>query len=260
MAYHSTVGHVEDWELKKGITDIIDIFGNPTVVWPMQEISGTVIHDESKNGYDLTADSDVSTWFDHSTRCNFLDFGAMFTRLYRPDASGHFSYGDGTTDSAFSVALCTNFDYEEPNVSFLVAKYRNDATIKTEWEIFVDNSTDIIFILDDMSASASIKVNALSAIPFGTFRTYVFTYDGSEGTDGMKIYENGVLMSTTPTTNGTYTAMEPTGVDLSVGANSNSNPTNRLDGRLSFLAIGPKELDADEAWNLNTIIRGLHGL
>ena len=99
MTYHSTLGSIESWEYSRGVSEILNIFQadlGDTSLWPMQEISGTTISDESVGELDLTAASDVAGWYTEYGRGRMLDFknNASYM-LSRTDTAGFNIYING---------------------------------------------------------------------------------------------------------------------------------------------------------------------
>jgi hypothetical protein len=263
MVYHATPGHIEDWELQETIAKLLDITGTPLALWPIQEITGTTIDDASLNGYDLTAIASVATWVTHTKRCTALQFDRVTRRLYRADAGGAFSFGDGATDDPFSVIAVIYASGASVSNSVVIAK-NDPVTTKREWEFRYTATGDgsVAFQMYDESVPAtiysSIAMPAVDKPQMGHWRVYIATYDGTGTEAGVNIYENGVLVAQCKIVTGAYVAMENLGVDLTVGSNAVGG--EMWEGNILFAGVCSKELSVDEAWSITTMLRGIMGM
>ena len=142
--------------------------------------------------------------------------------------SDSFTFGDGTTDSPFSVSAWFNADTLTAGERFTIGKYDSGA----EW-LLQARENFIIFALYDSSNQAYYLSTRYSAtIDTGVWTNVIFTYDGSSDATGCKMYINGSLVTTTTTENN-YTAMGNKSSDLKIGARSGKE----FDGKMSNVQI-----------------------
>ena len=164
-----------------------------------------------------------------------LEFDGVDDYLNLGD-SNSFSFGDGSTDSAFSVSLWAKLnDFS-----------RAPLFAKSEEYHILTSSTDVLrFRIMDDSTSGYIQSRITAAISTSGWRNYIFTYDGSGSQTGMKIYVNGTYETQTQTASGSYTAMENKTTDLRIG--SSETESFYLDGNIDEFALFNIELSSAQA-------------
>ncbi|HEY7708504.1 MAG TPA: hypothetical protein VIG57_00550, partial [Candidatus Entotheonella sp.] len=123
------------------------------------------------------------------------------------------TFGNGTTDSAFSVAFWVKLN---DATSYGIFEKAN------EYRLNHAGSDNIEFILHDASSAGEIGIRTNGGYgPLtsqeGKWIHFAVTYDGSEAHTGMTMYLNGAAIATTSNNFGSYTAMENTGANLTVG-------------------------------------------
>ena len=172
--------------------------------------------EETANEAFLLGDSEVITITDHTD----------------------FSFGDGTDDSPFSLAAWV-FYTSDGAAQQIISKYE---TGKTEWFLEVDSTDKPRFRIFDTSAGAAQYLVADDAIADG-WHYIIATYDGRGGSnaaDGMKIYVDWVLISTSAFTEAAYVAMEELAEDVIIGAYKNTS--RKWVGKVDNVAVFSKEL------------------
>jgi hypothetical protein len=156
------------------------------------------------------------------------------------------SFGDGSTDSAFSIAA---WIYVTGHTSWqtIVSKYQTSSG--AEWLFRLDSDEKLRFTLHDNSAPAKrgqVTNDALSA----GWHFVAGTYDGDQtnAAEGVSLYVDGVVVSSTAISIGTYTAMESLGANMAIGARYTSVPAptdyfqDKIDNVMIFdRALSPKE-------------------
>jgi len=148
--------------------------------------------------------------------------------------SNIFTFGDGATDSPFSVSL-----WAKINDFTRAPLFAKSATDK-EYHITTDASDKLRIRLYDNSTGGYIQNKVDAAISTSGWRNYVFTYDGSGSQTGLNIYVNGPKPAQTRSISGSYTAMENTSSDLRIGTSEQNS--FYLDGNIDEFALFNIEL------------------
>jgi hypothetical protein len=179
-----------------------------------------------------------------ATDDNSVFFDGSGAYILVPDAAA-LSFGDGSTDTPFSVSLWVKF-HDNVGDRFLITK--RGSTTNKEYQ-FKTQSDGFSFGLFDQSTSGNISAVA-SGITFdtGTWYHLIGTYDGSGLASGINLYMNGLAQSVTPNTIGTYTAMENLGADLFIGKSFDT--AGNLFGHLSQTVFWNLELTSYAANSL----------
>lgn len=172
-----------------------------------------------------------------------------------PD-SDLFSFGNGTTDSPFSISFGVFFSGNGDNSTSntIINKRGDDGTgsgaIYREWQVVrAVPSQKLRVILWDDSASANFNCEADTVLSNSTNYHITVTYDGSSTFAGIKIYIDGVLESTyNDNSTGTYTAMENLSAPVAIGGIgwSFDSTTAYFNGLLDGLGIWDVELSQAE--------------
>ena len=154
------------------------------------------------------------------------------------------SFGNGTTDSPFSVSLWVKRTSATPATIYLFSK---KGTGEFEYEIYWSNN-QLRFRLWDNSAFSRIEYRTGTGTLANLDEWYnvVGTYDGSGVIGGLNVYENGFLSASPNGNVGTYVAMENGTAPVVFGKN-NLNTTNSLDGEMDEIYLFNRELTPTEA-------------
>lgn len=150
------------------------------------------------------------------------------------------SFGDGSTDSSFSLSAWINPD--------TVAGFRilaKSTPTNAEYVWSCDAGGDLRVWICDNNLSNSIGVeDSTNSVTTG-WQHVVLTYNGSGSNLGIKLYRNNNLLSTTGANSGSYTAMENLAMPLEIGRLNTSVPSF-ADGHMDDVAVIAKELSASE--------------
>ncbi|HCX20517.1 MAG TPA: hypothetical protein DHN29_01295, partial [Cytophagales bacterium] len=149
-----------------------------------------------------------------------LDFDGLDDFVSIPD-NDLFSFGDGVSDSPFSIEFWVNFDVLGQNHSLI--DRRGSGAAEREYVIQLLGTNKIQFTLFDGSTSGFLNAETSSFIP-STNQWYhvACTYDASGLQSGLAIYIDGVSVPVDQT-NSAYTAMENLALPLEFGANQSLN-------------------------------------
>ena len=158
--------------------------------------------------------------------------------------SNDFSFGDGSTDSAFSISAWVNMDDTSDFRIINKGIYNSTA----EWGFEVAGNTLILYLYDE-SVSSTYESASFALTTTGTWIHVACTYTGVGGTSanaGIKLYKNGVSQSLTLDDGGTYVAMENLAADVWIGRYSASY----AEGSMKNVAIWNRALTATEVQNV----------
>jgi len=178
------------------------------------------------------------------------------------EQDGDYSFGDGSTDTAFTFAFWMRRNYGIVGLTRTILAKWDTTGLEREWTVeLLDNGgclgADSLFVtLWDESLGAYIGIEVDSpAVAELAFMTV--TYDGSGTTGGLNVYQDGGALASTPFSGGVYVAMEPfEDVPTQLGASYTGGYT--FVGYLSLHLIWPdRELDAAEVSDLYDAIGGL---
>ena len=133
----------------------------------------------------------------------------------------------------FSVSVWLNRD--EIRNKFIIEK-------KDEYDFRGSNATRYFFTCYDTNTSNYIRVTSTATdAPAGEWINVTVTGDGSGLASGLTLYQNGVLISSTNTTVGTYVQMQNTTSDLTLGRTSAA-----YEGLMDNVCLFEKELTQAE--------------
>lgn len=150
-----------------------------------------------------------------------------------------FSFGNGTTDSPFSLSAWIKIDVAS---NFrLISKYQGS---DYEYQFDIGGGGYLqLYLFDGASAWRARYQN--STLNTGQWYHVAATYNGVGGTDaqdGIKIYVDGIRVDDTTVSSGAYTAMSNTNAPLNI-ARLDSNYAN---GKIDETAVFNKELTQAE--------------
>jgi len=260
MAYNSTVGHIEQWELSENIANLLRVLGDTRVFIIGNETSGTTAADYCSLGHDGTYGEDISTWYGHDARISYPNL-LLSTHYIEIADNDDFSFGDGTNDSAFSVSVA--FKETSTSSNMMLASKRDDFLNALEWYIYVGSgvSSSISFYTYDQSVPDSCYTTSTNNVWGSSWWIVTVTYDGSSSANGQHIYINGELSDDSHNTGGTYVAMENLTSKVGFGCRFNNGvATDRFSGPACLFSITGKELSASEVLSVYNIYRSIVGV
>jgi len=121
------------------------------------------------------------------------------------DGGTTFSFGDGSTDSPFSLSAWINADTLLS--ARIINKAESGASSDLEWDLLIDSSGRIYAYLYDAGVSHYLAARTGAVLSTGVDYHVVMTYDGSGTFGGIKIYVDKVSQSLTDLSVGSYVAM-----------------------------------------------------
>lgn len=157
--------------------------------------------------------------------------------------SNNFSFGDGSTDSEFSMSAWIKMDDATNFTIINKGVFNSDG----EWNFRTNASDKLVIALYDESVSSTHQSKVSDATVTshqGSWINVVATYNGVGGTSangGLTLYLNGEVLASANTGAGTYVAMENLGGNVYIGKMS----SNYANGNIDEVAIWNTALDAD---------------
>lgn len=224
------------------LTRLRAITGAPTRLW-MPKLTDTVsATTDDAVAATITWDATVAARLSsrgYGVAQSFVSASSQFGSM--PDAND-LSFGNGAADSALTFLAVANVT-DTAAVRALLSKF---AAANNEY-IFGVSAADALFLnIYDNSAAVAAARTSNAAITQGAWCLFGVTYDGTGGTtaaNGIALYQNGVAMTSTPTNNASYVAMENLAAVCEIGS-STSHTVQFLDGSLALIGIYPTALSA----------------
>ena len=162
------------------------------------------------------------------------------------------SFGNGATDSAFSISFWVNLNSLSGNNNVFIGK--DNGSPNREYAIgMFSNSNKVRFFIKDNGGNSQQSIDSTTNLTTTNWFHIVTTYSGvggSNAADGMKIYINGNLETSTNIIKQSYTAMKNTSALLTIGK-IDSSPS-QISGLIDETAIFTTELsqgDIDTIYN-----------
>ena len=211
--------------------------------WPLDETSGIISDDiqGANDGTHVNGPTPVSGKVDGA-----LSFDGVDDFVEVAD-SDDLSFTDGSdNDKPFSIDAWINMD--DATLFRTVTKYISSADGQ-EYQFDTDSSDRLRICLIDNSAHTLI-CRAKSAAITGEEGNWIHvaaTYDGSETTAGLKLYQDGVRVDDSDSaTAGTYSGMENSNTSLTIGRLTEGATTYFADGLIDEVEIFDRALSQTE--------------
>jgi hypothetical protein len=169
--------------------------------------------------------------------------------------SDDFSFGDGSSNSAFSYSFWVRVERSSTNVfQHLISK---GSSSNSEYLIqamppnsYGLNANSIYFALYPGSTSGAVVESPASSISLNTWHHVVCTADGTGNRSGMKIYIDGVSQ-TLRTSGQSSITMDNYTDPLRFGArSSNTTPNSYLQGKMDEVAFFNSELSSSNVTSI----------
>ena len=214
--------------------------------------TGLVFNEKPSIGIEPTRLYDRSRFGNHGTHTDVTtvqrpsglwvrSFNGSSSKIVIPDAPS-LSFGNGVTDSPFSILSWVNMTDAD---GFAVAA-KMDGTSR-EYVFSTTGSETLyaaIYDLNNANFHSIVSDDAITAYE-GRDILVTLTYDSSGLNTGLELYLNGVLLSVTRGTTGTYVAMHDTAADLWIGAAKYPTP-GYANGRIALPKIYNYALSAGQ--------------
>ena len=171
------------------------------------------------------------------------------------DCGDNFSFGNGATDSPFSISAWINMDSTS---TFRILSKWDSSLPNYEYAWGTGGGNKLQFIMyDGTNQTSGYRLIVMDTIlNTGQWYHTMVTYDGRGGNDaedGVKIYVDGALVSVTITVVGTYTAMNDLSLNAYIGANGTVSYAN---GKIDQVSIFDYALPATGTNSVATLYGG----
>lgn len=199
--------------------------------------------ESSTAGRTITWDGSIASRVRSNGRGFEQDFNGSSQYGECPDAA-NLSFGNGTTDSAFTVLAWAKIS-DTAGVRGLLAKA---TTSNREWRLAILGDDTMVLSLWDESAGIGIGAISPTAVKQGVWGLFSATYDGRGGAtaaSGITLYQDGVSLGAPPSNNASYVAMEDKAATLEIGTRV-AHTQDWFNGSIGMLALTQKELAAAE--------------
>ncbi len=197
-------------------------------IWTMTDVNGGYVSN-SVNMVEANRTTDVP----FSTKSIQLDGVDDYVDCGDND---NLSFGDGVTDSPFSISLWLNVGLIKTRG--IISKY---GSLGSEWLVYLVGGK-IRFLLNDTINTRSIYADANTTLNLNTWYHVTCTYNGIGEISGVKIYINGIAETLTTSGSALYTAMSNTNQPLEIG----KYVTRELTGKIDEVAIFNSELTTSD--------------
>ena len=223
-----------------------------TTVTTVGEEAAVFTYSEAVSGFDIAPS------VQEPARIPIISLNATDEEADTPDAA-YWTRDDAGGANGFSIGFWANVT-DTAAIRVLLGTWdATNASELREWILFVDASDILTMLLFDESANVQTKLVSDAAITMGSLRFFVMTYDGAGGSsagDTIALYEDGVVLASTATNNGSYVGMEDLATLPTLGSNivSGASAGDFFSGSMAGGPLGPfftqTELTADAVLRL----------
>lgn len=231
------------------------VIGSMLGYWKMDEGTGATVNDETANNRDLTVNGNPTwvTGFSGYGGDYALDLDGTGDYLSLADDNA-WSFGNGTTDSAFSICGVFKLQALSTNTAFF-SKYDVASTLR-EYGIFFDTDGRIRFRIYDESTDGYLERRTEEVLDLNKWYFIACTYTGTAVATNLKIYLNAIQIDNVTSSSGAYTAMENSTTQPLIGAYVNTGPsTDCINGIVDWVAVHNAALSASDILSIYNNIR-----
>ncbi len=156
--------------------------------------------------------------------------------------NNNLSFGDGSTDSPFSILFWVKIEPTTQSSNVFIGK--SNFAPNREYAIgMFGGSRKIRFFIKNQGGNSQQSIDSTTTISNDTWYHIAVTYDGSGGNnaaDGMTIYINGNSETPTNVLKNSYTAMNNTSADFTIGKYNTAS--SNIAGNINDTSIFNSEL------------------
>lgn len=204
--------------------------------------------DETDNNHDAEGTNAVYTSSGKFDGCYDLEADLHNYVAWADDSA--FSFGNGTTNSPFSLSMWLKIESFTYNPASVISK--DDGVTERKWAMILYNPDCPRLFCKNNGGNDQIGRDCSITVSAGPWYHVVCTYDGGTNYAGIKIYINNVERSGASAISGVYTAMVNTIAHLDIGRYCRDSSTNiyNYDGLIDEVKIYGKALNSTEITNL----------
>jgi hypothetical protein len=243
---------------EKFLGELLTILGDTRLLWAPKPTDTTTSLDESLTGRTVTYDATLVG------RLSALGLGyaASFNGSQYGDTpdTANLSFGDGATDSAFSVIALVNVT-DSAAARYILSKFSGATVGEYNFQITAADKLQLV-LYDDSVDQAPFRVSD-AVITQGSWTLFGATYSkatgGATAANDITLYQNGVAIASTATNSGTYVAMENTAAlgEIGIGLTHTANP---FLGSMALIGLCQKSLTASDHWAIKKLVNAYFGL
>lgn len=222
----------------------------------------TKLKDRSGNAKDVTLSYAANSLKPaNSGKARTLNFSST-SYYWDFEDSDDLSFGDGSTDSAFSIISCIMPNASNNQYPILRKADSTTGNTKNEWALSITNNSLYAQKFDN-STGANIGRRATNKVTsdIGVWHTYIATYEATASSSGISIYRDAVKTDDANSESGSYTAMENLGAKAGnylIG--TGGTITNVGLHRAAFIAIVAESLTQTKVTSIDTLLRKYVGV
>lgn len=239
--------------------------GDVRLLWmPRSSDTTTATTEETPTGQVITWDATVASRLSKLGLGYAQSFTAGSSQYGTAPDTSNLSFGNGTTDSSFSIVAVLNVT-DTAVARFIIGK---DAApgAAGEWSFGLTSGDVLRLVVADQSVPALAFLTSNAAVTQGTAVLLGGTYDvtagsGSTAANGMALYQNGAAIAATATNNssGVYVAMENLTDVIEIGTVATHAASTFFEGSMALIAICAKALSAADHAAINVLCRRYFG-
>lgn len=245
---------------EKFLGQLLAILGDTRLLWLPKGTDTTTSTDESLNARTLTHDATIAARLSALGLAYAVSFNGTTQYATTPDAAD-LSFGNGGTDSAFSVIALANVT-NTAGIRMFVSK---DNTSNREYSFYLDTVDKLNFFTRDESAAAGSTRLSDSAVTMGAPTLYGASYAGASGgglttnQNGTILYQNGLPIASTAFNNGSYGGMDNGAAAFEIGSFT-AHTQGYMQGSMALVALCQKQLSASEMWAIKKLVNSYFNL
>lgn len=239
---------------------ILAITGDTRLFWLPASTDTTTSIDQSLNGRTLTHDATIAARLAALGLGYSVSFNGSSQYATTPDAVD-LSFGNGGTDSAFSIVALANVT-DTANVRMFCSK---DNTSNREYALYLDASDKLTAFMRDESATANTFRISDAVVTMGALTLYAMSYAGASGgglttnQNGTILYQNGLAIASTATNSGSYGGMDNGTAAFEIGSFT-AHTSGFMQGTMALLLVCQKQLSASEMWAIKKLVNAFFNL
>lgn len=237
------------------IHNFLSICPDTRALWVPKTGDTTTSTSVDRNARTITWDATIASRMSTLGSGLSLAFTAASSQYGNIPDAANLSFGDGSTDSAFTIMALLKVN-NTAALKQILSKYTSGVR---EYAFNIDSAEKVAFGIFDESANAELNRSFNTALATDTWMLLEAVYTGSGAIGGLSIRRNSVQVDDTTTTSGIYTAMENLTSAVKIGADS-ATPADFFDGSIAFVGLAAKAISADESWALKALVNSYHGL